>query len=80
MPQPLGKLPGFYKLNALVLQSFMQRHLNAFHTFIPLFIHLHINRRKCIKIFKNTPGQSKQLTSINRIQRRRYCIELLFIL
>ena len=35
---------------------------------------------KCMIIFINTPGQSKQLTSINRIRRRQYCIELLFIL
>ena len=75
MPPALGKLPDFYKLNALVLRRIMQQHLNTFHTFMPLFTHLHINCRKCIKIFINTPGRSKQLTSI----KLNYFIELLFI-
>ena len=52
----------------------MQQHLNTFHTFIPLFIHVHMPHRKCMKIFINTTGRSKQLTSINGITRRQFGI------
>ena len=35
-------------INSKVLRCFVQQHLHEFHTFIPLFIHLHIHHPKCI--------------------------------